>query len=79
MKGLMTAWQPSGGNGRWVKWRGSILRENQHEGEQTVFHFHMHIVPRHKDDGAGLIWPRGARSSEELFQDAQRIRAGMSQ
>ncbi len=25
----MTVWQPSAGNGRWVKWRGSNLRANQ--------------------------------------------------
>lgn len=30
MKGRTTVWQPSGGNGRWVKWKGSILRANQH-------------------------------------------------
>jgi len=34
MKGRMTAWQPSAGSGRWVRWRGSILRANQQEGSE---------------------------------------------
>ncbi|WP_354566198.1 DEAD/DEAH box helicase, partial [Herbaspirillum seropedicae] len=29
-RGRMTGWLPSAGNGRWVKWRGSNLRANQH-------------------------------------------------
>src|SRR4051794_12854404 len=25
--------------------------------EQTVFHFHLHVVPRWRQDGFGRIWP----------------------
>ena len=31
----------------------------QNHGEcagQTVFHFHLHLIPRYKDDGVGLGW-----------------------
>ncbi|MFJ3059268.1 hypothetical protein, partial [Herbaspirillum sp. NPDC087042] len=31
MRGRMTGWLPSAGNGRWVKWRGSNLRANQQQ------------------------------------------------
>ena len=27
-------------------------------GGQTVGHFHMHVVPRHEDDGISFTWPR---------------------
>ncbi len=31
MKGRMTGWLHSAGNGRWVKWKGSNRRANQHQ------------------------------------------------
>jgi diadenosine tetraphosphate (Ap4A) HIT family hydrolase len=34
--------------------------------EQTVFHLHLHVVPRWRRDGFGDIWPPGKR-----YQDAQ--------
>jgi len=33
--------------------------------EQTVFHLHLHIVPRWRRDGFGRIWPVEGR-----FDDA---------
>lgn len=36
----------------------TLLQANGKEGDQTVFHFHMHVVPRHRDDGIALSWPR---------------------
>ena len=35
----------------------TLLQANGQEGEQTVFHFHMHVVPRHSGDGIALTWP----------------------
>ncbi len=29
------------------------------EATQSVFHLHLHIVPRHKDDGLALPWYSG--------------------
>ncbi|SEQ73165.1 HIT family protein [Giesbergeria anulus] len=34
------------------------LQANGREGDQTVFHFHLHVVPRHAQDGIALSWPR---------------------
>ncbi|WP_309987119.1 hypothetical protein, partial [Herbaspirillum seropedicae] len=34
IKDRMTAWLPSEGSGKWVNWRGSVLRANQ----QAVTH-----------------------------------------
>lgn len=45
--------------------------------EQTVFHLHLHLVPRWHRDGFGAIWPRGARYEDESLVEgiAERIRA----
>lgn len=45
--------------------------------EQTVFHLHIHLVPRWHRDGFGAIWPRGPRYEDELLLEgiADRIRA----
>ena len=34
----------------------TLLQANGKEGEQTVFHFHLHVLPRHANDGMGLHW-----------------------
>ena len=36
----------------------TLLQANGKEGDQTVFHFHLHVVPRHGNDGIALSWPR---------------------
>ncbi len=30
------------------------------------FHFHLHVVPRHADDGIALSWPRKEPAAEVL-------------
>lgn len=43
--------------------------------EQTIFHLHMHLVPRWRDDGFGPIWPREDRyKNTQLREVADRIR-----
>jgi histidine triad (HIT) family protein len=48
-------------------------------GDQSVFHFHMHVVPRHADDGIALSWPRKEPAADVLLGYAQRLRAAMSE
>jgi histidine triad (HIT) family protein len=41
---------------------------------QTIFHFHLHVIPRYDDDPLKLPWiPRGA-PEEEIAAVADRIR-----
>jgi histidine triad (HIT) family protein len=49
--------------------------------EQTVFHLHMHVVPRWRRDGFGAIWPvEGKRYEDEQLEDvANRLRAACDQ
>lgn len=44
--------------------------------EQTVFHLHLHVVPRWRKDGFGAIWPREGESytDAELETAARQIR-----
>ncbi len=51
----------------------TLLQANGKEGEQTVFHFHMHVVPRHANDGIALTWPRKEPPREVLQEHAQRL------
>ena len=42
---------------------------------QTVFHYHLHVIPRYDDDPLKLPWiPRGA-PAEEIAAIADQIRA----
>jgi histidine triad (HIT) family protein len=47
--------------------------------EQTVFHLHLHVVPRWQDDGFEQIWPSQHRyKNAELEDVADRIREACS-
>lgn len=51
----------------------TILQANKPIGWQTVPHLHLHILPRHKDDGVAITWPRKNPSIDELKALAARI------
>jgi len=44
----------------------NIVQNNGEIAGQTVFHFHMHLIPRYKDDGQVIGWKAGNPSQEEL-------------
>ncbi len=47
--------------------------------EQTVFHLHIHLVPRWRDDGFGRIWPPEHAADAQITDEvAQAIRAKCS-
>lgn len=56
----------------------TLLQANGKEGDQTVFHFHMHVVPRHADDGIALSWPRKDPPREQLEAYAVRLRGALA-
>lgn len=55
----------------------TLLQANGREGDQTVFHFHLHVVPRHGGDGIALSWPRKEPGAEVLRGYAERLRAAL--
>lgn len=56
----------------------TLLQANGTEGAQTVFHFHLHVVPRHADDGVDLAWPRKDPPRELLEDYAARLRRALA-
>ena len=43
----------------------NLVQNNGEAAGQTVFHFHLHLIPRYKDDKAGITWKPGSVSPEE--------------
>ena len=43
----------------------NIVHNNGEAAGQTVFHFHMHLIPRFKDDGVGVTWKMGELTEED--------------
>ena len=56
----------------------TLLQANGREGDQTVFHFHLHVVPRHGNDGIALSWPRKEPGAQVLQGYAERLRAALA-
>lgn len=56
----------------------TLLQANGREGDQTVFHFHLHVVPRHAQDGVALSWPRKDPPPDVLQAYAERLRAALA-
>ena len=41
---------------------------------QTVFHFHIHVIPRYSDDPLRLPWKPAPGDADEIAQAAQQLR-----
>lgn len=44
----------------------NIVQNNGETAGQTVNHFHVHIIPRYKDDGQHILWKPTAPGDDEL-------------
>lgn len=63
-RAIVTALSPDGLN---------LINSTGHAASQTVFHLHMHLVPRWHHDSFGDIWPSGRVTDE----DTDKITAGL--
>ena len=52
----------------------SVYQANGKAAWQTVFHYHMHLLPRHEGDGMALTWPAKNPPREKLVEYAAAIR-----
>lgn len=55
----------------------SLFQANEAAGGQTVFHFHIHVLPRWPEDGMQLAWPVRNPPREQLERVAAQIRAAL--
>jgi histidine triad (HIT) family protein len=53
----------------------SVYQANGKAAAQTVFHYHVHLVPRVEGDGMALAWPVKNPPRAKLEEYAARIRA----
>jgi histidine triad (HIT) family protein len=53
----------------------TLFQANGKAALQSVFHFHIHVLPRWENDGVGLAWPAKNPPRETLAEHASRIRA----
>ena len=44
----------------------NLVQNNGEAAGQTVRHFHLHLIPRYKDDGQHILWNPGEVSKEEM-------------
>lgn len=51
----------------------NILQNNGEAAGQTVFHFHIHLIPRGKEDQVKLTWPHGSYADGEAARIAKAI------
>lgn len=52
----------------------NIIQNNGEVAEQTVFHLHVHLIPRYKGDGININWVPGKIEQEEIDQLIYKIK-----
>lgn len=55
----------------------NLLQNNGEAAGQTVFHFHMHIIPRYNGDTVRMSWEHGKYADGEAATLAESIAAKM--
>ena len=56
----------------------NIVQNNGEAAGQTVFHFHMHIIPRYTNDTVNIKWVPGKISEDEIEKLKNKIGAAIA-
>lgn len=56
----------------------NLVQNNGEAAGQTVFHFHMHLIPRYKDDNVGLTWVPGKLMDDVRDEIVEKVKAELS-
>ena len=52
----------------------NVLQNNGEAAGQTVFHFHMHLIPRYEGDNVGITWKPGNLTDEEREEILAKVK-----
>ncbi len=52
----------------------NILQNNGEIAGQTVFHLHVHVIPRYQEDNIAFSWQHGEPTEEELETTSEKIK-----
>lgn len=52
----------------------NLVQNNGEVAGQTVFHFHMHLIPRYEGDGVGLTWKPGTLTDEDREEILAKVK-----
>ena len=55
----------------------NILQNNGEQAGQSVFHFHIHVIPRYQGDQVGLVWTPGNLDENDKKEIIQKVRQFM--
>ena len=53
----------------------NILQNNGAAAGQSVFHLHVHVIPRYEGDGILPVWEQGSYAGDEAALLAQKLQA----
>ncbi len=56
----------------------TLFQANEVAGGQTVFHFHIHVLPRFADDRLLPFWPASAPPRDALDTMAARLQSALA-
>ena len=56
----------------------NIIQNNGEAAGQSVFHFHMHLIPRYKNDGIGINFKQNDPPPEEFEKCLELIKNNIS-
>ena len=55
----------------------NLVQNNGEVAGQTVFHFHMHLIPRYNGDQAGITWKPGELKDEVRDEIVAKVTAAL--
>lgn len=55
----------------------NLVQNNGTEAGQTVFHFHVHVIPRYTGGPSIAAWEPGSETPEALAEVAEKIKAAL--
>lgn len=55
----------------------NLVQNNGIAAGQTVFHFHIHLIPRYDNDGAGISWKPGSLTEDSKKEILSKMKSGI--